>query len=130
MDGLGQIEVGPDALWSFFYYNVIFSTRMFRNVKFMISSHSCSMTWQIMCQLRKLISKEEYPDLRESIEFPSNSTGKSHVLGSKSTSVASVVWLCCDITARVKAFNPLYLSNYRDTTRPGIRPPNGITITR
>jgi len=43
-----------------------------------------------------------YPDPRESIEFPGNSPGKSHVSGCKSTSVASVVWHCCDITARVK----------------------------
>jgi len=40
---------------------------------------------------------------RESIEFPGNSPGKSHVLGCESTSVASVVWLCRDITARVRA---------------------------
>ena len=66
---------------------------MLRNVKFMISSRSCSMIRQIMCQLRKLISKEEYLNLRESIEFPSNSTGKSHVLGCKSTSVAAVVFV-------------------------------------
>ena len=88
------------------------------------------MIQQIMCQLHKLIRKEEYPDLRESIEFPGNSTVNSHVLGRKSISVASVVWLCCDITARVKEFNLFYLSNHRGTTRPGIRPPNGITIPR
>jgi len=40
---------------------------------------------------------------RESIEFPGNSPGKSQALGCKSTSVTSVVWLCCDITARVNA---------------------------
>ena len=51
-----------------------------------------------------------YPDPRESIEFPGNSPGKSQVLGCMSTSVASVVWLCCDITARVKAFNLIYLT--------------------
>ena len=57
-----------------------------------------------------------YPDPSESIEFPGNSPGKSQVLGCMSTSVASVVWLCCDITIRVKAFNLFYfyLSNYRD----------------
>ena len=49
-----------------------------------------------------------YPDPSESIEFPGNSPGKSHELGFMSTSVASVVWLCCDITGRDKAFNKAY----------------------
>ena len=64
-----------------------------------------------MHQLRQLISKEEYLDQRESIEFPSNSTRKFHVLGCKLILVAFGGWLCCDITARVKAFNLFYLSN-------------------
>ena len=38
---------------------------MLRNVKFMISSRSCFMIQQIMCHVRKLISKKEYPDLRK-----------------------------------------------------------------
>ena len=49
-----------------------------------------------------------YLDPSESIEFPGNSPGKSHELGCMSTSVASVVWLCCDIVDRVKAFNQVY----------------------
>ena len=48
------------------------------------------------------------PDPSESIEIPGNSPGKSHELGYMSTSVASVVWLYCDITDRVKAFNKAY----------------------
>ena len=43
-----------------------------------------------------------YPDPRESIKLPGNSLGKSQVLGCRSISVAFVVWLCCDVTARVK----------------------------
>ena len=61
MHGLGQIEVGLDGLWSFFCY--IFSTLMLRIVKFMISSRSCFIIRQIMCQVHKLISKVESPDL-------------------------------------------------------------------
>ena len=40
-----------------------------------------------------------YPDPSESIELPGNSSGKSRQLGctDMSTSVASAVWLCCDI---------------------------------
>ena len=38
---------------------------MLRNVKFMISSGPCFMIRQIMCHVRKLINKEEYPDLRK-----------------------------------------------------------------
>ena len=63
------------------------------------------------CSTMRLESSDircRYPDPRESIEFPDNSPRKSHVLGHKSTSDASVVWLCCDITARVKTFNLFY----------------------
>ena len=49
-----------------------------------------------------------YPDPSESIEFPGNSPGISPELGCMSTSVALVVWLCCDIIDRVKAFNKVY----------------------
>ena len=38
---------------------------MLRNVKFMISSRSCFMIQQVMCHVHKLISKEEYLDLRK-----------------------------------------------------------------
>ena len=41
-----------------------------------------------------------YPDLRESIEFPGNSSGKSDALACESTSVSSVL---CDIMTRVNA---------------------------
>jgi len=41
-----------------------------------------------------------YPDPRESIAFPSNSSGKSHALACESTSVASVLY---NITTSVNA---------------------------
>ena len=50
-------------LWSFFCHTP--PARMLRNAKFMISSRSCFMIRQIMFHVRKLISKEDYPDLRK-----------------------------------------------------------------
>jgi len=47
----------------FFFYTP--PARMLRNVKFGISSRSCFVIRQIMCHVRKLISKEEYPDMRK-----------------------------------------------------------------
>jgi len=41
-----------------------------------------------------------YPDPGESIEFPGNSSGKSHALACEPTSVACVL---CDIKTRVNA---------------------------
>ena len=68
-----------------------------------------------------------HPDPCESFEFPGNSPGKSQVLGCMSTSVASVFWFCCDITAGVKVFNSFYLSLVNgDTTHLGIRPPRNL----
>ena len=61
------LEVGPNALWSFFCYTPPIC--MLRNVKFMISSRPCFMIRQIMCHVRKLISKEEHPDPRKILGF-------------------------------------------------------------
>ena len=63
MDGLDQMEVRLDALWSFSCYTP--AALMARNVKSMISFRSCFMIRHIMCHVRKLISKEEYQDLRK-----------------------------------------------------------------
>lgn len=96
MDGLRQIEVRPDALWSVFC--CVSSGRMLRNVGFAVSSRLCFIIRLIMCHMRKLMSEEEYPDLRESIEFPSNSSGKSQGLGCGPASVALVL---CDIATSI-----------------------------
>ena len=96
-NGLGQIEVGPDAAWNSF--RCVSWARMLRNARFVVSSCLCFIIRQIICHIMpKLISKKEYADLRESIEFPSNSSGKSQGLSCRSALFALVP---CDIITSI-----------------------------
>ena len=66
--------------------------------------------------MRKLIRKEEYPDLRESIEFSGNSCGKFQGFGYGSASVALAL---CNITTSI-----IFIHIFKGD--PDIEPTNGI----
>ena len=64
MDGLWEIELGPDALqgpvgpYGVFLFVSYCFCGMFGNFKLMISSRSWFMIWQIMLHMCELISKK------------------------------------------------------------------------